>query len=166
MSGYVEGYGVDFPLNSNSGITPLYNFPNQITNEIVRQMMEMSGMYSLDKPGDFSTIEDVQILAAMIHPGGGRNDIPQRLKRQFTVFNCTLPSNTSIDKIFGKYLKICFPSLLVVSTNRLFWCNFFAGIISGGYFHECRKFKQSISDMVKHLVSAGRILWQWTKVTT
>jgi dynein heavy chain len=84
---------------------------DQPTLEMVRLVVEYNCFAFLDKDkrGDFKQCEDLQFMAAMQHPGGGKNDIPNRLKRNFYIFNMVLPSITSINDIYGQMLVGRFP---------------------------------------------------------
>ncbi|KAH8056491.1 dynein light chain binding protein [Aureococcus anophagefferens] len=88
------------------------NWGDQPTLELMRQLIEYNGFCFLDKDkrGDFKTCEDLMYIAGMGHPGGGRNDIPNRLKRQFYCINLTPPSINSINDIYGQMLSGRFPS--------------------------------------------------------
>ena len=110
---------------------------DQTTNEFFRQLIEMKGYYSLEKPGDFIQLVDLSFMTAMCHPGGGRNDVPQRFKRHFVYFNCTRPTNDDIDRIYST--------------------------ISDAHFNEKQGFKKEICSMVKELVPLTRKLWQEAK---
>jgi dynein heavy chain len=69
----------------------------------------------------------------MNHPGGGRNDIPNRLKRQFFSLNITPPSNKSIENIYGRILEVIFNP---------------------------KKYTQDIITMRGHLIDATIALWE------
>jgi dynein heavy chain len=73
-------------------------------------LIDQKGFYFLEKDsrGILKQIQNLQFLAAMMHPGGGRNDIPNRLKRQFFSLNMTPPSNKSIGDIYGSVLGALF----------------------------------------------------------
>ena len=69
---------------------------------------------------------------------GGRNDIPSRLKRQFFVINCTIPSDDSVEKIFGTILE--------------------------GHFSLGRGFNEEVRNLALKIPFLTRKLWQMTKV--
>lgn len=83
---------------------------DQVTLEIVRQLIEQRGMYFLlrEERGNMREIVNLKFLAAMIHPGGGRNSIPDRLKRHFFSMNMTPPSQKAIINIYGQILTAAF----------------------------------------------------------
>ena len=74
----------------------------------------------------------------MIFPGGGRNDIPERLKRHFFVLNNTIPNDDAIDGIFRTIVL--------------------------GHFNANKGFTEEVQEIALELVSVTRELWQSTKL--
>ena len=109
---------------------------DQPTLELVRQLIETSGFCFLDKDkrGDLKSIEDLLYVGAMGHPGGGRQDIPNRLKRHFFIFNMSVPSNAAINEIYGQML--------------------------GGRFSHC---SADMLHYIKHLPNSSVELWHWVR---
>ncbi|CAN0438741.1 unnamed protein product [Ascophyllum nodosum] len=85
---------------------------DQPTLEIVRQLVETGGICFLDKDkrGDIKAIEDLQFVGAMCYPGAGKNDIPNRLKRHFFIFNMTAPPMERMEAIFLRIVEGRFPT--------------------------------------------------------
>lgn len=48
--------------------------------------------------------KDMQLLAAMGPPGGGRNTVSNRLLSRFNIINMTFPTPSQIARIFGSML--------------------------------------------------------------
>ena len=80
---------------------------DQPTLELARQLVETGGVCFLDKDkrGDVKEVRGVDYVAAMDLPGGGKNDIPNRLKRHFFMLTVVTPSPSSVAAIYGILLS-------------------------------------------------------------
>eukprot|EP01060_Flectonema_neradi_P002972 TRINITY_DN11858_c1_g1_i1.p1 TRINITY_DN11858_c1_g1~~TRINITY_DN11858_c1_g1_i1.p1 ORF type:complete len:4751 (+),score=995.77 TRINITY_DN11858_c1_g1_i1:132-14255(+) len=92
---------------------------DQVTNEIVRQVVSDKGYFSLDKDSEFKQFIDLTYMAAMSKPGGGKNDIPDRLKRHFATLCVPLPNDSSLLQIYNSIYHGRFSS--AVYPPRLQW---------------------------------------------
>lgn len=137
--GPANGKKLTFFLDDISMPAP-NSWGDQPTLEVVRQLVETSNLCFLDKDkrGDIKVMEDLRYLAAMGHPKTGKNDIPNRLKRHFVIFNILAPSNEVVETIYGQMVKSRFSAIDSALPTR-----------------------RSILDVASKLASASIQLWMW-----
>jgi dynein heavy chain, axonemal len=126
---------------------PMVNeWGDQPTLECARQLVADGTFSFLDKDrrGDLKIVEDLHYVAAGNSPAGGKNDLPERLKRLFFIFNMIPPSNSTIDSIYGR--------ILLGRFNQ-----------SGDSKKKMTQKQKSIGDAARKTISATIKLWIWTK---
>ncbi|XP_063217340.1 dynein axonemal heavy chain 1-like [Bacillus rossius redtenbacheri] len=73
--------------------------------ELIRQWMDFRGWYDRKAVGEFTTLLDVELVAAMGPPGGGRNPVTPRLLRHFHHLAFTELEPASQMRIFGTIVR-------------------------------------------------------------
>lgn len=71
--------------------------------ELLRQWMDHSGWYDRKELG-FRSLVDLQFVAAMGPPGGGRNSVTQRYLRHFSVVSMTAFDIDNMTTIFSSLM--------------------------------------------------------------
>lgn len=77
--------------------------PFQPPLELVRLFLDYNGWYDRHKC-TWKYVLDSQLICAMGHPGGGRNQICARTQSRFALVNLTFPADSQIIKIFDSIL--------------------------------------------------------------
>ena len=78
--------------------------PFQPPLELVRLWIDYQGWYDRHKCS-WKYVLDSQLIAAMGHPGGGRNQICGRTQSRFSLLNTTFPMDNQIVRIFDAILQ-------------------------------------------------------------
>jgi dynein heavy chain len=104
--------GVYVPIGGKKLLTLMddFNMPakdtfgSQPPLELMKLWMDYSFWYDRLKQ-TAKYIKDMQLLAAMGPPGGGRMVISPRLQSRFNLINMTFPSDSQIKRIFGTMIN-------------------------------------------------------------
>jgi dynein heavy chain len=89
---------------------------------LLKLLVEKGGFYDRGKELNWKNIKDIQFIAAMGEPGGGRHEVDSRLVSLFNVFNIPFPADQSLINIYqsilGGHLEI-FADEIKALTPRL-----------------------------------------------
>eukprot|EP00163_Fabomonas_tropica_P031148 TRINITY_DN730_c1_g1_i6.p1 TRINITY_DN730_c1_g1~~TRINITY_DN730_c1_g1_i6.p1 ORF type:complete len:4200 (+),score=1431.71 TRINITY_DN730_c1_g1_i6:1002-12602(+) len=72
---------------------------------LLKLVVERKGMYDRGKDLKWKNLLDVQFIAAMGPPGGGRNAVDPRFVSLFNMFNISSPSQDSLYRIYDSILE-------------------------------------------------------------
>ncbi|EAX96997.1 Dynein heavy chain family protein [Trichomonas vaginalis G3] len=79
-------------------------FGSQPPLELLREWMETESWYDRTTCTP-KILKDMQVVAAMAPPGGGRQPISRRLQSKFCLFNVSNPSDSQLKRIFNTLLS-------------------------------------------------------------